>query len=57
MGIAFGDVNDSGRVDAGDASLVRQQTHQPVTPSNFREDVNAIGCIDAPTFRSFAKKR
>src|ERR1700737_4280252 len=47
MGVLVGDVNASGRVDAGDVSLVRQQTLQTVTSSNFQEDINASGRIDA----------
>jgi hypothetical protein len=47
MGVLLGDVNASGRVDAADVSLARQQTLQSVTTSNFREDVNASGRIDA----------
>jgi hypothetical protein len=47
MGVLLGDVNASGRVDAADVSLVRQQTLQTITSSNFREDVNASGRIDA----------
>jgi hypothetical protein len=47
MGVLLGDVNASGRVDAADVSLVRQQTLQPVTSSNFRADINASGRIDA----------
>jgi hypothetical protein len=47
MGVLLGDVNASGRVDAADVSMVRQQTLQSVTSSNFREDVNASGRIDA----------
>jgi hypothetical protein len=47
MGVLLGDVNASGRVDAADVSLVRQQSLQPVTTSNFRADVNASGRIDA----------
>ncbi len=47
MGVLLGDVNASGRVDAADVSLVRQQTLQTVTTSNFREDINTSGRIDA----------
>ncbi len=47
MGVLIGDVNGSGRVDAADVSLVRQQTLQQVTPDNLREDINASGRIDA----------
>ncbi len=47
MGVLLGDVNASGRVDAADVSLVRQQTLQSITNSNFRNDLNASGRIDA----------
>jgi len=44
--VLFGDVNGSRRVDAADVSLVRQQTLQSGTSSNFGEDINASGRID-----------
>jgi hypothetical protein len=47
MGVLLGDVNASGRVDAADVSVVRQQTLQTIDASNFREDVNTSGRIDA----------
>jgi hypothetical protein len=47
FGLLIGDVNSSRRVDAADVSLVRQQTLQPITSSNFRADINASGRIDA----------
>lgn len=47
MNVLVGDVNGSGLVDSGDVFLVRQQTGQQVTYSNFREDVNASGLIDS----------
>jgi hypothetical protein len=47
MGALIGDVNASGRVDAADVSLVRQQTLQSITSSNFRQDINVSGRIDA----------
>ena len=47
MGVLLGDVNQSGRVDTADVSLVRQQTLQTVGSSNFREDINVSGRIDA----------
>ena len=47
MGVLIGDVNASLRVDSGDVSLVRQQTLQTITGSNFREDINASGRIDS----------
>jgi hypothetical protein len=47
MGVLVGDVNASRLVDSGDVFLVRQQTGQTVSASNFREDVNASGLIDS----------
>jgi hypothetical protein len=47
MSVLLADVNASGRVDAADVSLVRQQTLQTITLSNFREDINTSGRIDA----------
>jgi hypothetical protein len=47
MAVLIGDVNGSSRVDAADVSLVRQQTLQAVTSSNFRQDINASGRIDS----------
>ena len=47
MGVLLGDVNASGRVDAADVSLVRQQTLQLIGSSNFREDINVSGRTDA----------
>jgi hypothetical protein len=47
MGVLVGNVNASGRVDAADVSLVRQQTLQPVTSSTFRDDINISGRIDS----------
>jgi hypothetical protein len=47
IGVLVGDVNASGRVDAADVSLVRQQTLQSITSLNFRADINASGRIDA----------
>jgi hypothetical protein len=46
MGVLLADVNGSQRVDAADISLVRQQTLQTLTTSNFREDINLSGRID-----------
>jgi hypothetical protein len=47
MGVLIGDVSASGRVDAASVSLVRQQTLQTMSSSNFREDSNVSGRIDA----------
>jgi PKD repeat protein len=50
IGVLIGDVNQSGRTDAGDVTLVRQQT--PSTPASlptwdFRRDVTTSARIDA----------
>jgi len=47
MGVLIGDVTGDGRVNSADVTAVKQQTHQPVTKSNFRDDVNADGAIDS----------
>jgi hypothetical protein len=52
MGLLVGDVNGNavnapGLVDSGDVFLVRQQTGQTTTSSNFRKDINASGLIDS----------
>jgi len=52
MSVLVGDVNGDavnapGVVDSGDVFLVRQQTGQTATSSNFRSDVNASGLIDS----------
>jgi hypothetical protein len=47
MGVLIGDVTGDGRVNSTDVTAVKQQTHQPVTQSNFRDDVNADGVIDS----------
>lgn len=47
MGVLLGDANGSSRVDSGDVSLVRQQTLQPITGSNFKEDINLSNRIDS----------
>ena len=59
MAVLLGDVNASGLVDSGDVFLVRQQTGQGATSSNFREDVNVSGpdrlrrCVhDTPKYRN-----
>ncbi len=47
MAVLLGDVNQSGRVDAADASLVKQQPLQTITNSNFQSDINTSVRIDA----------
>jgi hypothetical protein len=52
MGLLIGDVNGDvpnapGLVDSGDVFLVRQNTGQATTLSNFRKDINASGVIDS----------
>jgi len=43
----FGDVNQSGGVDAGDIGQVKLQSLKPITASNYLKDVNVSGGIDA----------
>jgi uncharacterized MnhB-related membrane protein len=40
-------VNGNALVNASDVSLTKSQVGQPVSSSNFREDVNANGTISA----------
>jgi hypothetical protein len=52
MGLLIGDVNGDvpnapGLVDSGDVFLVRQQTGQGTTLTNFRKDINANGLVDS----------
>jgi hypothetical protein len=47
MGVLLGDVNASGRTDAGDVTAVRNQTVSIPDQQTFRFDVNASGRIDA----------
>jgi len=43
----FGDVNQSGGVDAADIGQVKLQSLKPITASNYLKDVNVSGGIDA----------
>jgi len=45
MGVLVGDTTANGVVNAGDVSQTKSQVGQPVTGSNFREDVNVSGTI------------
>jgi PKD repeat protein len=62
VGILFGDVNASGRVDGTDVSLIRQNNFQPLTNTTggptdtIREDINVSGRIDG-TDVSFARQQ
>ena len=47
MGVLIGDTSADKFCDAVDVSQTKSQSGQPVTPSNFREDVNFDGFIDA----------
>jgi hypothetical protein len=46
MGVLIGDVNGNAIVNASDVVITKSQLEQPVTASNFREDVSANGTID-----------
>jgi hypothetical protein len=50
MDVLFGDVNSTGRTDAGDVTAVRNKTvsiPDTTNPASFRFDVNNSGRIDA----------
>jgi hypothetical protein len=50
MDVLFGDVNSTGRTDAGDVTAVRNKTvsiPDTTNPASFRFDVNTSGRIDA----------
>jgi hypothetical protein len=47
MGVLLGDVNSSGRTDAGDVTAVRNHAVSIPDQQTFRFDVNASGRIDA----------
>ena len=52
IGLLIGDVNGDvpnapGLVDSGDVFLVRQNTGQATTLTNFRKDINANGLVDS----------
>ena len=47
MGVLLGDANNSGRVDSGDLTKVRQNNLQLPNTNNFQADVNASGRIDS----------
>jgi hypothetical protein len=46
MGVLIGDVNGNSIVNASDVVVTKSQEGQPVSASNFREDVSANGTID-----------
>ena len=55
MGVLIGDVTADGMVNSIDVGEVQSQLHQPVTASNFRDDVKPDGVIkndDVNTVRS-----
>ena len=47
MAVLVGDTNVDRFVDAVDVSQTKSQAGNPVTNSNFREDVNANGLINS----------
>ncbi|HXA09773.1 MAG TPA: dockerin type I domain-containing protein, partial [Chthoniobacterales bacterium] len=46
-GLLIGDTTGDGTVNAGDIGQTKSQSGQPVTASNFREDVTVDGSINA----------
>ena len=55
MYVLAGDVDASKTVDNTDVTLVRAQLGQPVTASNFRDDVNVSGAITGADVRAIKK--
>ena len=47
MGVLSGDANGNGSVNGTDVGLVKSNSGQTTTASNFRTDVNASGSISA----------
>ena len=47
LGVLLGDTTGNGSVTATDVSQTKLQSGQPVSPSNFRTDVNASGSVNA----------
>jgi hypothetical protein len=47
MGVLIGDTSGNGIVNSSDVGQTKGQSGQPVTNSNFREDVNASGTISS----------
>ncbi len=47
MGLLLGDTTANGLVNSSDISQTQSQSGQPVTSSNFREDVNTNGLINS----------
>ena len=52
MNVLAGDVDSSKTVDNTDVTLTRNQLGQPVTGSNFREDVKVDGAINGADIRT-----
>jgi hypothetical protein len=46
MGFLIGDTTADGVVNSDDVDQTKSQLRQPVTASNFREDVNVDGVIN-----------
>jgi len=47
MRVLIGDTNADRSVDSADISQVKSQSGNPITSSNFREDLNGDGFIDS----------
>ena len=47
MGVLIGDTNANGAVNSSDIAQTQSQSGQPVTSSNFREDVTVNGAINS----------
>jgi len=56
MGVLLGDTTGNGTVTGSDVSQTKLQSGQPVSGSNFREDVNATGTINGTDVSSVKLK-
>src|SRR4030095_7640886 len=57
FGFLVADANASRVVDKPDKTLVEGQLNQPVTASNFRDDINLSGIVDRPDLQSVQTNR
>ena len=56
MGLLLGDTTGDGLVDRSDVQQTKVDRGQPADETNFREDVNVSGAIDAPDVRLVKSK-
>jgi hypothetical protein len=57
MDMLIADTNASGTVSSADVTRVQGQVGQPVTASNFREDIDVSGAIDSTDVTTATDKK